>query len=168
MDPILVGINRKRCVLLGLGQAAIGLATLGVLAIPLWAGIFDWVILFGLLAAGFFLWFAAFFFGLAHRAPVALRMDAQGISGYYADAATWDEIKEIKVVTGHKRHKLLGFELHDPVAFRDRQTSWRRFQSWSTGRSGKVHLTVPELVLADADVEDLAQKAQQFHAAAQP
>lgn len=164
---ILVRINRRRCVLLGIAQAAMCLLIIAMLVFPLFIGIFDWLILLGLAGSAMFGWFALYFFGLARKNPIALRMDKQGISGFYADPASWAEIKSAFAYVGHKHHRFLGFELHDPVAFRDRQSPWRRYLSWGNGRHHNAHLVVPQIVLADTTVNELAEQAQQFLAAQQ-
>ena len=139
-----------------------GLLVLFMLAFPLWLGIFDWLIAAGLLTVALLGLFAIHFFGLARQNPVALRMDANGLSGYYADPAAWDEIKSVFAFTGHKSHRFLGVALRDPVAFRDRQSPWRRYLSWANGRQQGAHLVVPQLVIADTTVDDLADAAQHF------
>lgn len=163
-EPVRVRINRKRCVGLGALQTFMGLIVLAMVGIPMVFGIFDWLIAAGLAAAGFFLWFGFFFFALARRNPVALRMDEKGVSGYYADPATWGEIKDVHAFKGPRGHEFLGFELHDPVGFRDRQTPWRRYLSWTNGRTNRAHLTVPQMVLHDAKVEELAKIASELRA----
>lgn len=166
-EPIRVRINRKRCMGLGALQTIMGLIVLAMVGMPLAFGIFDWIIAAGLAAAAFFLWFGFFFFALARRSPVALRMDETGISGYYAEPATWEEIKAVHAFKGQRGHDFLGFELHDPVGFRDRQSPWRRYLSWANGRAHNSHLTIPQMVLQDADVTKLAQTADALRAQAQ-
>ncbi|MFC6636553.1 hypothetical protein [Sulfitobacter sediminilitoris] len=94
----------------------------GLIALPIMVGIFDGLVAGGLAVFLFFAWFAFTFLALARRRPVALRMDEKGISGYYVDPATWDEIKDVRAFIAGKGHRFLGFELKDPATFRDRQT----------------------------------------------
>ena len=161
-QPIIVRINRRRCILLGGLFAAMTFLFLPAVTLPVFLGIFDWLIAAGIAIAAFFGWFALYFFGLAAKTPAALRMDAQGISGFYADPAKWDEIKAVKVIKDSKNDRFLGFVLTDPIAFRDRQTAWGRFKSWSNWNGNGAHIVVPQMVLADTDVKDLAQQAQHF------
>ncbi len=106
-----------------------------------------------------------YFIGVALKSPTALRMDARGISGFYADPATWAEIAYIESFANNKGHMFLGFTLRDHIAFRDRQTPWRRRKSHAYGRSTGHHIIVPEALLLDASAEDLARSARAFHAA---
>ncbi|MFK7837651.1 MAG: hypothetical protein AB8B60_15680 [Sulfitobacter sp.] len=158
--PVLIRINRKRCILLGGLHGFFGLFMLAIsLGVLLNVGS-GWLVFLGVLCGALFLFFAVFFIGLARRNPVALRMDNKGISGFYCDPASWEEIKSIDTFTGQKHHRFLGFELHDPVAFRDRQTPWRRYVSHTNGKARNLHLVVPEIVLKDAKVDDMLVPAR--------
>lgn len=130
-----------------------------------------WLSLIGAIAFG---WPALHCFGLALRKPVALRMDAKGISGYYITPALWDEIAEIGTYSqtaGALRHsgetvRFLGFRLHDPVGFRDQQTAWERLRSWSSGRGVGYHLVIPGTALDNDNLDALAAQAEVFMAEA--
>lgn len=163
MAPVILRIKRRRAIILGLSFGFFGLFFLLLALIPLAFGTF----IGGFIAMALFLGLpftagAVFFFGVAYQRPVALRMDAGGISGFYADTASWDEIASVGVTTGPKGHKFLGFALHDPIGFRDRQSPWRRFKSWDNGRASGYHLIVPEILLQDGNADDLAQKGATF------
>lgn len=106
-----------------------------------------------------------YFIGVALKSPIALRMDARGISGFYADPTTWAEIARIESFANDKGHMFLGFTLHDHIAFRDRQTPWRRWKSHAYGRGTGHHIIVPEALLQDATAKDLAHSARALHAA---
>jgi hypothetical protein len=165
-EPVIVKINRRRAILLG--ALILPIALVGL--IFLWLAIFiaesfNWPAFLALLLTICCGAVSLFFFGIAYRMPVALRMDAQGISGFYADPATWQEISDSAAFSGNKGHLFLGFALHNPVGFRDRQTAWQRLKSWSSGRGYGYHIVVPEVILKDATVEDLATKAKVLHAA---
>ena len=162
MAPVLVRINRRRCLLLGGVQGAVALLLVALLAFPLAVGIFDWLIAAGLATAAVFGWFALYFFGLAARNPVALRMDDHGISGFYTEPATWGDISSVAVVSDSRNSRYLGFVLADPEAFRARQGPWRRFKFWSSYKGAGAHILIPEMVLADADMEGLAATASGF------
>ena len=58
--------------------------------------------------------------------------------------------------------RFVGFKLYDPVGFRDRQTAWQRFKSWSSGRGTGYHLVVPDTALASDDLEAVAAQANAF------
>lgn len=164
--PVIVRIRRGKAALRGVLCGAIALAGLALCLLLAHVDTPDfWLIFISLSATSMFAGFALFFGGIALRNPVALRMDAQGISGFYCDPATWDEITDIGLVIGHKNHRFLGFTLHDPIGFRDRQSAWRRLASWASGRNSGHHIIVPELLLHDTSVNDLVAKAQDLHAA---
>ncbi len=107
---------------------------------------------------------AVWMLGIAIKRPVALRMDRHGISGFYADPATWDEIEKINVVADNKGNLCLGFALCDPVGFRDRQTPWRRFSYWSNNRGYGHHVMVPPVALSKGQAENLVTQARQLKA----
>lgn len=106
------------------------------------------------------------FLGVAIKRPVALRMDKNGISGFYADPATWDEIDQINVVRSHKGHLMLGFALTDPIGFRDKQTPWGRYRYWANGRSFGHQVILPHLTLKNGQAEQLVVAARALKAAA--
>ena len=165
-SPVIVRIRRGKAALRGGIFGTISLAILAICLLLASVGTPDfWLVFTGLCIASVFAGFALFYLGIALRKPVALRMDAQGISGFYCDPATWDEIKDIGLVIGQKHHRFLGFTLRDPIGFRDRQSPWRRFSSWASGRTSGHHIIVPELLLHDTCVDDLVVKAHALHAA---
>jgi hypothetical protein len=165
-QPVIVRIRRGKAALHGGIFATIALASLAICLLLASVGTPDlWLLFTGLCVTSGFAGFALLFLGIALRNPVALRMDPQGISGFYCDPATWDEITDIGLVIGQKHHRFLGFTLRDPIGFRDRQSPWRRFASWSSGRASGHHIIVPELLLHDTRVDDLVAKARDLHAA---
>ncbi|MEP5732136.1 MAG: hypothetical protein ABJL67_22505 [Sulfitobacter sp.] len=144
--------------------ALLGLAFLFLSIVQ--AAVFGWV---SVLALGISIVFggsAAFFFGIAWRRPVALRLDRHGISGFYTPPATWDEITDIGIFKDTNHNRFLGFALRDPIGFRDRQTAWGRLKSHFSNRSFGYHIIVPDIILQDADVETIAEQAKAFHTAA--
>lgn len=165
-EPVIIRINRAKAVLLA--SLLIPIALLGaaffIFAVTVVANFrgLTWAAfaLAAISGAG-----AVFYFGLAARHPVALRMDVHGISGYYIAPVTWNEIAATGVFHDSKGNAFLGFALHDPIAFRERQTAWGRFKSWSMGRSAGFHLGVPAVVLKDANLTDLVQQADTLRAA---
>lgn len=162
--PLLVRINRKRAMGLGVFLAGFG-ALVVLMALALLWQVPDepWLALVALASGGLFAVIGLFNLGLAMRDPVALRLDATGVSGYYPDPATWDEIKDVKYIKGQKGQAFVGFELHDPVTFRDRQTPWRRYLSWTNGRHKGAHLIVPQALLSGTTAKELAKEARRFH-----
>ncbi len=166
-DPVLIRIRRGKSLwmaaLIGIFGLLWCLMCLGVLLL-------DVSISLGLLlttAIGVaFTLMGLWHLGIALKHPVALRMDAHGISGFYIEPATWAEVKTAFTFSTHNNHRALGFELRDPIGFRDRQSPWRRYRSWASGRAYKAHLVVPQILLADADVTDLATQAKALHSKA--
>ncbi|KIN75065.1 hypothetical protein Z945_2964 [Sulfitobacter noctilucae] len=164
-DTIIVQIRPRRAM-------AIGVCT-GLVA-AIWLMICFWLFVFhanGLTWAGFlstlvgavFAGLACLNIGIAFKKPAALRMDAHGISGFYADPATWHEIEKIDTITDAKGRRFLGFGLLDAVAFRDHQTPWRRFVCWANGRHSGLHIIISEALLRDATAEGLAAQAKRLH-----
>lgn len=134
--------------------------------LPVWFGApFHFLVLFGLGVGLIFAACAAYFIGIALKRPVALRMDANGISGFYADPATWDEISGVDVFEGHKSRLYLRFTLGDPGTSRPRQSQLRRLTAFNLGQR-KRHILVPETVLAHGEVKALARQAKALHSAA--
>lgn len=101
--------------------------------------------------------------GLSLKNPIALRMDRDGVSGFYTAPAKWREIEKISVFTGSKGHKFLGFTLKDSFGFRARQTAFQRFRSWDAFNGTGAHIVVPASVLRNIEVEDLLTQAKTFH-----
>lgn len=164
-DPVIVHIRTRKSFWMGVLFSVFGL---------------QWSLLFGAfmwlsseISFGLFLAFAPgplsglmglWFLGIALKSPVALRMDAHGISGFYADPATWDEITTIGTFTDANRNRFVGFAVQDPIALRDRQTAWGRLKSHASGRHYGYHIAVPERLLKGSDVEALATQAKALHA----
>ncbi len=165
--PVIVHIRRGKSLRLGLALLPIVLFCLMFFALVV-SGTTgsSWVAAVSLACGVLVGALATFHIGIALRQPVALRMDFHGISGFYVTPATWDEIAKIGTFGDHNNSRFLGFALHDPIAFRDRQTPWHRFKSWSTGRSYGYHIVIPELILRNAKVDDLRTQALMFHSAA--
>ena len=169
VKPVIVQIKRGKSIMLGALIVPIVLFGLLYFAIAVFDDdISGWLAATSLFVTLFFAALAVYFIGIALRQPVALRLDENGISGFYVTPATWDEIASVGTFEDTNRYKFLGFALHDPIAFRDRQTPWGRLRSWSTGRGFGYHIVVQELILKEAKVADLAERAETFHAARKP
>ncbi len=173
-EPVLIRIGRARLGWLSAGLALLTLWCLGFSALVLSLDSIDGTLLFiGLLCAVGFGWLALFCGGVALSSPVALRMDQHGISGFYTEPVSWHEISgigiavtEVNVHRNFRNQRHLGFALHDPVGFRDRQSAWRRLTSWLSGRTSGYHITVPELVIKGIALEELLEQARAMHAQA--
>ena len=106
------------------------------------------------------------FFGLITRAPTALRMDKDGISGFLTAPLSWDEVAAIKSIENRKQGPTLGFELNDPIGVRNRQTPVQRLTSHLNGRAQEAHVLIRVDMLQDADLDHLTDAARKFHAQA--
>ncbi|MEP1992317.1 MAG: hypothetical protein ABJJ09_11775 [Ascidiaceihabitans sp.] len=116
------------------------------------------------LLGALFLYLGAINCGISRARPVALRLDANGASGYYVPSVTWDEVA-MNGVDGADSGASPVFRLHHVQKLRARQkTAWARFGTVATGPQG-WHLRVPQLVM-DVPVSDLYAHAQKLHAAA--
>ena len=106
---------------------------------------------------------AAYYIGLAIRKPVALRMDAIGISGYFAEPAVWPEIMEIATFEGSKGARYLGFAFLNAETIRNRQSAWSKFNNWARNPFGyRYQIVISQELLLDRDVETLAMLARTF------
>lgn len=102
-------------------------------------------------------------FAIARGRPVALRLDADGLSGYYVPTLNWTEV--LRIDRAYPGRETLGIELFDRDAVRRRQRSpMMRFNLRLT-LGGNWHLVVPGEVL-EADVDAVAATARVFHTAA--
>jgi len=102
-------------------------------------------------------------FAIARGRPVALRLDADGLSGYYIPTLNWTEV--LRVGPTGSGLGMLGIELFDRDAVRRRQRSPMMRFNLRLNLGGNWHLVVPGDVL-DADLEEVTAIARQFHAAA--
>lgn len=164
--PVIVHLRRVKIGLTGLALGLFGVLMLLLAVLDLAGGGVSFATkLFG--AAGLVMTLGCvFMLGLSWRAPVALRMDVHGISGFYTAPASWDEIAEVGVQAMPKGHTALGFRLVDPVGFRDRQTAWQRFIFWLNGASGGYHLSIASNFIKDTTPEALLAKAEALRAVA--
>lgn len=161
--PVRVRIRRGKLLALGLGNAffCIVLFEVGFLN----ASFSDGWSFMSKLCAGLILVLvpvAVFLIGLAVRNPVALRMDRDGISGFFTAPARWSEIDRIDLRPGPKETMYLGFRLKDPISFRDRQTPMQRLISWMNGKTEGFHILISDSVLAQANMRDLLMQAWAF------
>lgn len=113
-------------------------------------------------------------FGMSFGKAVALRMDKDGISGFFAGPAGWSDIAHVGVLerdVAMKTYALpqmisakrsLGVALRDPIGFRDRQTAWDRLRSWWFGRATGYHFIISAGLTEDRDVDAVLKQAQAF------
>lgn len=165
-EPVVVRVHHVRALVIGLLTLPLAiLACLFAASALIAVGPLDFAFFLSLFLAVSLVLGCAVPLAIGLRRPVALRMDQNGISGYYCDPATWDQIDKVGTFSGQKNRRFLGFALRDPVAFRDMQTPWGRYRSWSLGRGYGYHFAVPQTTIRDADVDALAQTAKTLMAA---
>ena len=99
-----------------------------VFLIVVYHTVFDWVSLLAVATLVGSAVFAIYALGLAISKPVGLRIDPDGISGYFAPSLRWDEIERVEPFYVHKG-SAIGIMLKDPEAWRAKQTGWGRLRS---------------------------------------
>ena len=167
MEPVIVQIRPGKALFLGVLSGFVGLMFFGLFMFLWIFGTTEQGMVFlGGLTGLAILGYAVHHLGIAIRKPVALRMDAHGISGYFAEPSVWPEIMEIETFSGSKGARYLGFAFLNPDIIRDRQSFARRLYNWSHRFTYNYQIVVPETLLRDADVDTLAAAARAFHRAA--
>ena len=166
LQPVIVELRTGNAKFLGIlaGSCGTVLLVVGLFWAASGALAGDGVFLGGLVVI-VILSFAAFYLGLAIRKPVALRMDAHGISGYFAEPSVWPEIMTIESWESAKGRRYLGFAFLNPDIIHSRQSRWRRFCNWSRNPNfgDRFQIVIPEALLMDGGVEHLAAQARAFH-----
>ena len=168
-QPVVAELRRGRALLLGTLSGISGLVLLGVFLLIAATGQMEGQeLVLSLCLAASLLGISAHHIGLALRRPVALRIDASGISGYFAEPAVWPEIMEIDAWQGSKGRRYLGFAFLNPDIILGRQSAWRRFSNWSRnpGFGYRYQIVISEDLLQDYGVDALAAQARAFHRAA--
>lgn len=115
-------------------------ATHGLLHPSLW-GEALFLILVGLVI---FCGMAVYSLGMAVHRPVGVRLDADGISGFFAPSLRWDEIARIEPYRVH-RGSCIGIVLHDPEGYRDTLSGWGKLRAVMTKRPFHVVINVSYL-----------------------
>lgn len=164
-DPVLLRINKRWTMILCGCAVLLGFYLLALVALPLWFGIFHWLVFAGLALGLYMMWLALFYAGITRQDPVALRMDESGISGFFVPATNWREIKRITHYKDQKHNVYLGFEMNDPAALHARQTAWQRFKTWQLRRQN-VQISVPLSLLQVTSPDDLIARADALKSAA--
>ena len=166
MPPIVVHFKRNRLI----GKAVIA-GVLTTIFLSLTIGFYlmaitnIWLIGLCTLTTAWSAYHCALYIGVAQRNPVALRMDANGISGFSVEPATWTQIANIAIFRRPKGHAFVGISLQDPIGFRDGQTPWRRLETWFSGWECGFHFIVATASLEDVDVDQMVQQAKALHTA---
>ena len=96
------------------------------------------------------------------QGPIAVQMNAQGLSCYKMPLVPWDEVKAVVALKGRKRHRYLGITLHDPRHFHARLSTLARLRSkiwqWRYGQD----IVVEGFLLHMGETEEIAEAAQRF------
>ena len=167
--PVVVDLKTGRAMFFGVlsGFCAIVLGTSGILIAA--AGEMEGPAAFwGGCLVLFFGGVATYNLGLAIQKPVALRLDAHGISGYFAAPSAWPEIMQIEAWTGSKGQRYLGFAFLNSDVITSRQSLWRRLGHWyhNPGFGYRYQIVIPEDMLRGGGVDYLAAQACAFQRAA--
>ena len=92
--------------------------------------------------------------GIAMFTPHGLRLDADGVSGYYAPAPLkWSDIADIDLVRSGKT-MVIGLRLHDRDAYWNRLTPVQRL--FRLGQPSPFHASIPITPFALTEAELLA------------
>ena len=167
MDPILIPIRATHALILGILSGFCGLMLTGTVLTLGWIGARSGPgFLAGLCAGLGVLAYAVHSIGVSIRKPVALRMDAHGISGYYATPSRWIEIMQIETFSGRKGRRYLGFAFLNPDMVAARQSWFLRALTWADNPRGRYQIVIPEAVLTGTDVEQVAFHARALQSAA--
>ena len=166
-DPVTIPIKHMKALWFGVFNIVLSLLAWWIVFVVVLNGAgFSFGLFSAICIGSIFVFLGVWFIGLSLKRPVAFRMDRHGISGFYTEPLTWNEISKIEAVAGAKGHRSLGFRVHDPMALRARQTPWRRFVSWDAGFSTGTQILIPETLLHGVRVADLMTQAKAFHAQA--
>lgn len=169
-DPLLLRVNRRRCLLTGIFLSVMGFCFLAYFGAPgpilSLNDVFETVAsVFGLI----FLGIGVFNFGLARRLPVALRLDADGISGYHVHPARWSEIRSVQFLKIKNRYgrgnsqeeEAIAFVMKDPETFFANQSAWARFKR-SMHKNLGADMLVTETNLDVSNIYEVFCAAQEF------
>ena len=97
---------------------------------------------------------SAYLAGVALFTPHGLRLDAHGLSGYYAPAPLeWSDIADIDLVRSGKT-MVIGLRLHDRDAYWSRLTLGQRL--FRLGQPSPFHASIPITPFAVTEAELLA------------
>ena len=167
-EVIRIPIRRGRAALIGCVYAGFGASIAApCLIVILNEGLRSEMFFLALLGLGL-LAVGVWHIGVAITAPVALRMDKDGISGYFIPPATWGEIADIGRHEVENKKYFIGFKLIDPMEFRDRQTPWQRLKSHLNRRATGFDLLLPGTMLKDVDVKATVSAAHRLAKQCQP
>lgn len=103
---------------------------------------------------------AVFAIGLALKKPVGLRLDAHGLSGYYAPTLEWSDIRQVpqRLSSGGK---IILLDLKDPKAYWARQSRAARVMQALNLQAGMVAVTVH---MIKAKPDDILNLIHRYHA----
>ncbi|MEH6646622.1 hypothetical protein [Sulfitobacter sp.] len=117
-----------------------------------------------------------YLFGIAIRQPIALRMDEDGISGYYAPPLTWSQIADFGVYRDRSEGTFIpttyiGIRVARTGALYAAQTPRQRSTTASLFRKSDYHILIPQIMLKDFSagrVVSAAKALQVFSKKADP
>lgn len=161
---VLVKTCRTKTVLAGLVCLAIaaGLAVRVSLGLPQGPDV-----ILSPLGAAFMAGFALYLFALAIFRPIALRMDADGISGYYIPPMRWHEIGEIAPYKERAGLSLF-YTMHVGIKVANTKRlftalSWGKYnRALRLQKSTGFHILIPQLMLKDMNARSVVTAAHGF------
>lgn len=116
--------------------------------------------------------FAAYLFGIAIWRPIALRMDEDGISGYFAPPVAWDEVGDVEVFKEYSERgdlfpiTYLGIKLRKSSAVYRRQSHRAGERMLRKARKTGYHFLIPQLLMKDCNADWAVTQARVFQDAA--
>lgn len=108
----------------------------------------DLMLAFGTL---FFGGLAIYAIGLAWRKPVGLRLDAHGVSGYFAPSLQWEDIRAIPARSIKQRVLI---DLKDPQSFWATQPLWTRINNALSFQANMVQINTGPIRAESGDIID--------------
>ncbi len=96
------------------------------------------------------------------QGPIAVQMDAQGLSCYKMPPVPWAEVKAVVALKGRKRHRYLGITLHDPKQYHTRLSTLARLRSRVWQWRYEQDIVVEGFLLRTGETEEIADAAQRF------
>lgn len=116
--------------------------------------------------------FALYLLAIGFFRPIALRMDADGISGYHAPPVKWEDIDDIAVYVQETRRNpfditYAAFRLTHSAVLLHAVPHHRYEHALRLRRRSGYHVLVPQMMLKDYDASTVVTYARAFHQARQ-
>ncbi len=169
LAPVIVRTCRTRAVITGLIATGVAATLLVRMVLGLTTGM-GWIL--EPLGAAFLTGCAFYLFAIAMFRPIALRMDADGISGYYAPPLRWEDIDSFDVYT--ERHeggpfytRHIGIKVARTTSLFNGLTRQKYDRALHLYKRTGFHILIPQMILKDLDANAVVYHAYMFQSAAQ-